>query len=75
MDPISFARYGLAQATQRLEGPVARAARACSDPATDLTQGVSDVVQAKPQFRAAIKVEQIAQSMWRELLKVQSEGR
>jgi hypothetical protein len=71
MDPIATARYGMMAATQRLEAAAGRIATGGVDGA-DFAEDVTGLAEIKTQFKAQVKVIEIANEMWRDLIGLQA---
>ncbi|HEY3696744.1 flagellar basal body rod C-terminal domain-containing protein [Phenylobacterium sp.] len=72
MDPIAAARYGMMVAAKRFEGAADRIAGTDGASATDDTQAVTDMVQAKHQYVAQVQTLKVADEMWRALIDLQA---
>jgi len=72
MDPIATARYGMMAATQRLEAAAGRIAANGAD-GPDFVRDMAGLVETKTQFKAQVKVIEIADEMWSALIGLQAE--
>lgn len=75
MDPIATARYGMLNATQRMEASANVVAAMGDGPDLDMGHEVVQLGQAKHQFTASVEVVRIAEEMWRDLLDLQARNR
>lgn len=74
MDPLSIARYGLMSAQSRLTRSAERIAGWPADSDVDLAAEAVELIQAKTQFAANVRVVAFADETWRALLELQAKS-